>query len=89
MAHSCTASDPRRVAARRTRRVWRPNAQVKTLFSEILNTKVRLRVTTAALRYAAVGGGLGCWLSGGGCRGGGAASGGAASRGCLARRAPV
>ena len=31
--------------------MWRPNAQVKTLFSEILNTKVRLRVTTSALRY--------------------------------------
>lgn len=35
----------------RTRRVWKPNAHNASLYSEILDKKIRLKVTTSALRY--------------------------------------
>jgi len=34
----------------RTRRVWKPNAQNASLYSEILDKKIRFKVTPAALR---------------------------------------
>jgi large subunit ribosomal protein L28 len=45
-------------AARRTRRTWKPNAQTASLFSDILGRRIRLRVTTAALRSIDKAGGL-------------------------------
>ncbi len=44
--------------ARRTRRTWKPNAQTASLFSDILGRRIRLRVTTAALRSIDKAGGL-------------------------------
>ncbi|KAK4056888.1 hypothetical protein OIO90_002138 [Microbotryomycetes sp. JL221] len=46
----------------KTRRNWLPNVQTKTLFSEALNKKLRLRVTTSALRTIDKMGGLDAYL---------------------------
>ncbi|KAI8109986.1 hypothetical protein M9434_001262 [Picochlorum sp. BPE23] len=42
----------------RTRRVWKPNAQNASLYSEILDRKVRFKVTPSALRSIDKAGGL-------------------------------
>jgi large subunit ribosomal protein L28 len=46
----------------RTRREWKPNAQYKALFSDVLGESVRLRVTTHALRCIDKAGGLDAYL---------------------------
>ena len=48
-----TRSTARPACVRRSRRAWKPNAQNKRLYSEILGRQVQLRVTTAALRCVA------------------------------------
>lgn len=53
LAPACRSS-PTRCAAwcprRRSRRTWKPNVHNKRLYSHILDSMVRLRVTAAALR---------------------------------------
>jgi large subunit ribosomal protein L28 len=46
----------------RTRRVWKPNAQNATLYSELLDRKIRFKVTPAALRNIDKAGGLDAYL---------------------------
>lgn len=46
----------------RTRRVWKPNAQNASLFSDILDRKVRFKVTPSALRTIDKAGGLDNYL---------------------------
>ena len=46
----------------RTRRTWKPNAQTATLYSELLDRKVRLKVTSAALRSIDKAGGLDAYV---------------------------
>lgn len=46
----------------KTRRNWLPNKQTKTLFSEALGEKLKLRVTTGALRSIDKAGGLDGYL---------------------------
>ena len=48
----------------RTRRTWKPNAQTATLYSEVLDRKIRFRVTPAALRNIDKAGGLDAYLLG-------------------------
>lgn len=46
----------------KTRRAWKPNAQSTTLYSELLNESIKLRVTTTALRTIDKVGGLDRYL---------------------------
>lgn len=46
----------------RTRRVWKPNAQNATLYSSILDRKIRFKVTPSALRNIDKAGGLDNYL---------------------------
>lgn len=46
----------------RTRRTWKPNAQTATLYSELLDRKIRFRVTPGALRNIDKAGGLDAYL---------------------------
>lgn len=46
----------------RTRRVWKPNAQNASLYSDILDRKVRFKVTPSALRTIDKAGGLDNYL---------------------------
>ncbi|KAK4051203.1 hypothetical protein OIV83_003025 [Microbotryomycetes sp. JL201] len=46
----------------KTRRRWLPNVQTKTLFSEALGERIKLRVTTGALRTIDKMGGLDSYL---------------------------
>lgn len=46
----------------RTRRVWKPNAHNASLYSEILDRKVRFKVTPSALRNIDKAGGLDNYL---------------------------
>ncbi|RDW82301.1 hypothetical protein BP6252_03413 [Coleophoma cylindrospora] len=48
----------------KTRRHWRPNVQRKTLYSEALGRKIRLRITTRVLRTVDKCGGLDNYLLG-------------------------
>jgi len=47
---------------RRTRRSWLPNVVKKTLFSQILNQRIPIRLTTHALRWIDKAGGLDHYL---------------------------
>ena len=46
----------------RTKRVWRPNIQKKKYFSEILDTTVDIRLTTAAMRWIDKAGGFDSYI---------------------------
>lgn len=46
----------------RTRRTWKPNAQTASLYSELLDRRVRLKVTPAALRSIDKAGGLDAYV---------------------------
>jgi len=46
----------------RTRRTWKPNAQSATLYSELLDKTVRIKVTPAALRSIDKAGGLDAYV---------------------------
>ena len=46
----------------RTKRTWHPNVQRKTFYSEILDTSLKLRVTTSAMRCIDKAGGLDAYL---------------------------
>jgi ribosomal protein L28 len=50
------------VAWRRTRRVWKPNVQWVKLWSDVLECRLRLKVTTTALRAIDVKGGLDSYI---------------------------
>jgi large subunit ribosomal protein L28 len=43
---------------RKTRRVWKPNVQTKTFYSQLLDQRIRLKVTTHAIRCIERKGGL-------------------------------
>ncbi len=46
----------------RTKRVWRPNVQRKTFYSEIFDMKLKLRVTAAAMRWIDKAGGFDSYI---------------------------
>ena len=46
----------------RTKRTWHPNVQTKTYFSTILNTHLKLRMTTAAMRWIDKAGGFDSYI---------------------------
>jgi len=48
----------------RTRRIWRPNIKVKSLWSDALGRRVRLRMVTSVLRTIDKSGGLDAYLTG-------------------------
>lgn len=49
-------------ANNKTRRRFLPNVQSKTIYSEALGRKIRLRVTTAGLKTIEHNGGIDSWL---------------------------